>query len=70
MIVGNRGETKINARHLMATEANIMGVALRASSPEEMQITGAAMAAGIEAGMNIRTSFPCRSFYRVSQKYL
>ncbi|XP_075560212.1 quinone oxidoreductase-like [Dermacentor variabilis] len=50
IVVGNRGSTKIDARHMMGKETSITGAALFASTPEEWQATAEAVIKGIEDG--------------------
>lgn len=50
IVVGNRGSTKIDARHMMGKETSITGAALFASTPEEWQSTAEAVIKGIEDG--------------------
>ena len=49
-VIGNRGETTINARELMKTEADIRGVALGLASDVEVEEIHAAIGAGLAAG--------------------
>lgn len=49
-VIGNRGTIEINPRDAMAREADIRGVTLVASSPEESRLTYAALGAGLENG--------------------
>jgi NADPH2:quinone reductase len=47
-VIGNRGTIEINPRDAMSREADIRGVTLMASSPEENRLTYAAIGAGLE----------------------
>jgi NADPH2:quinone reductase len=47
-VIGNRGTIEINPRDAMSREADIRGVTLMASSPEESRLTYAAIGAGLE----------------------
>ena len=49
-VVGNRGTIEINPRDAMSREADIRGVTLMASSPEELRLIHAALGAGLENG--------------------
>jgi len=49
-VTGNRGTIEINPRDAMQREADIRGVTLMASSPEESRMTYAAIGAGLENG--------------------
>ena len=49
-VIGNRGTIEINPRDAMSREADIRGVTLMASSPEESRLTYAAIGAGLENG--------------------
>ncbi len=49
-VIGNRGTIEINPRDAMQREADIRGVTLMASSPEESRLTYAAIGAGLENG--------------------
>lgn len=50
IVVGNRGSTKIDARHMMGKETSIIGAAMFASTPEEWQATAEAVIKGVEDG--------------------
>ena len=50
LIVGNRGRIDINPRALMFPEASITGVALGASTQDQIKRMGRALEAGIQAG--------------------
>ena len=49
-VIGNRGTIEINPRDAMAREADIRGVTLMASTPDESRLTYAALDAGLENG--------------------
>ncbi len=49
-VIGNRGTIEINPRDAMSREADIRGVTLMASSPEELRLIHAALGAGLENG--------------------
>lgn len=49
-VIGNRGTIEINPRDTMSREADIRGVTLMASSPEESRLTYSAIGAGLENG--------------------
>jgi NADPH2:quinone reductase len=49
-VIGNRGTIEINPRDAMAREADIRGVTLMASTPDESWLTYAALDAGLENG--------------------
>ena len=49
-VIGNRGTIEINPRDAMAREADIRGVTLMNTSPEEYRLIHAALGAGLENG--------------------
>jgi NADPH:quinone reductase len=49
-VIGNRGTIEINPRDAMQREADIRGVTLMASTPEESRMTYTAIGAGLENG--------------------
>jgi NADPH:quinone reductase len=49
-VIGNRGTVEINPRDAMAREADIRGVTLMATTPDESRLTYAALGAGLENG--------------------
>ncbi len=49
-VIGNRGTIEINPRDAMAREADIRGVTLMATTPDESRLTYAALGAGLENG--------------------
>jgi NADPH:quinone reductase len=49
-VIGNRGTIEINPRDAMAREADIRGVTIMNSTPEESRLTYAALGAGLENG--------------------
>jgi NADPH:quinone reductase len=49
-VIGNRGSIEINPRDAMAREADIRGVTLMNTSPEEYRLIYAALGAGLENG--------------------
>lgn len=49
-VIGNRGTIEINPRDAMAREADIRGVTLMNTSPEEYRLIYAALGAGLENG--------------------
>ena len=49
-VIGSRGTVEINPRDTMAREADIRGVTLMSTSPDEYRIIHAALGAGLENG--------------------